>query len=49
MYEFFEQGWTAYLRGEDVDSCPYRDGTTEAVDWKEGYRLSEIEDIGEQE
>ncbi len=49
MYEFFNQGWNTYLQGHDINNCPYIESSLEGIDWLEGYRLSQLEDIGEQD
>jgi hypothetical protein len=47
MYEFFNQGWAAYLLGIPLEQCPYEDGSPAAHDWIEGHLLSEQEELDE--
>lgn len=37
MTKCFEEGKSAFLRGRDLNDCPYEEATEEFYEWEEGW------------
>lgn len=37
MNKRFYEGESAFLRGRDIDDCPYEEATPEYYEWEEGW------------
>lgn len=40
MRDFFEEGVSAYERGDVFESCPLQDRSAEREEWQDGYRTA---------
>lgn len=44
-YKAYQEGYSAYKRGENLKSNPYKKGTLSHVDWLDGYGDAKESDL----
>ncbi len=44
IIRFYLEGYDAFLEGKDCTQNPYENGTSEAIEWRNGWDQAEEED-----
>lgn len=43
----YKEGFNAYFQGLNYEHCPYDEGSTDYISWKDGYYEAKVGDIRE--